>query len=131
MCSWSWKTADARVMCRQLNYKDGIVNYNVNKSLKSLQRWVTGFFCQGSEKTMMTCLNTGFNSTFLDDLCMRRTDEPGAYTECFNDTVGKVLTLHPPYLPTSRNNRVYSSPSLIRPLPTNATSLYKARFQMY
>ena len=118
-------------MCRQLNYKDGIVNYNVNKSLKSLQRWVTGFFCQGSEKTMMTCLNTGFNSTFLDDLCMRRTDEPGAYTECFNDTVGKILTLHPPYLPTSRNNRVYSSPSLIRPLPTNATSLYKARFQMY
>ena len=45
---------------------------------------------------MMTCLNTGFNSTFLDDLCMRRTDEPGAYTECFNDTVGKVLTLTPP-----------------------------------
>lgn len=102
-------------MCRQLNYKDGIVNYNVNKSLKSLPRWVTGFFCQGSEKTMMTCLNTGFNSTFLDDLCMRRTDEPGAYTECFNDTVGKVLTLTPP--PSSRNNSVYSSPSLIRPLP--------------
>jgi hypothetical protein len=46
---------------------------------------------QGSEKTMMTCLNTGFNSTFLDDLCMRRTDEPGAYTECFNDTVGKAI----------------------------------------
>ncbi|VDI52977.1 deleted in malignant brain tumors 1 protein [Mytilus galloprovincialis] len=87
VCSWSWKTADAKVMCKQLNYTDGIVNYNVNKSLTSLPRWITGFFCQGSEDTMMTCLNTGFNSSFLDDLCMRRTDEPGAYTECFNETV--------------------------------------------
>lgn len=89
VCSWSWKTADARVMCRQLNYQDGIVNYNVNRTLKSLPRWITGFFCQGSEPTMMTCLNTGFNSSFLDDLCMRSKDETGAYTECFNETVGR------------------------------------------
>ena len=34
--------------------------------------WVTGFFCQGDEPTPMTCLNTGFNSTFLMDLCQGR-----------------------------------------------------------
>ena len=86
VCAWSWKTADAKVLCRQLGYKDGIVNYDINHVLPTTKRWITGFFCQGDEKTLMTCLNTGFNSSFLDDLCMHR--EPGAYTSCYNDTIG-------------------------------------------
>ncbi|KAK3097605.1 hypothetical protein FSP39_011331 [Pinctada imbricata] len=85
VCAWSWKTADAKVLCRQLNYKDGIVNYDINTNLQPTKRWITGFFCQGNEKTLMTCLNTGFNSSFLDDLCMHR--EPGAYTACYNETI--------------------------------------------
>ena len=50
--------------------------------------WVTGFFCQGNETTPMTCLNTGFNSTFLIDLCESRS-EPGAYTKCYNEEIRK------------------------------------------
>lgn len=86
VCSWSWQSADAKVLCRQLGYKDGIVSYNIDKTLPQINRWVTGFFCQGNEKTMMTCLNTGFNSSFLDDLCMLK--EPGAYSACYQDIVG-------------------------------------------
>ncbi|XP_021368435.1 deleted in malignant brain tumors 1 protein-like [Mizuhopecten yessoensis] len=91
VCSWSWQSADAKVLCRQLGYQDGIVSYNVEKSLPQINRWVTGFFCQGNEKTMMTCLNTGFNSSFLDDLCMF--NEPGAYSACYNRTV-KPTSIH-------------------------------------
>lgn len=88
VCSWSWQSADAQVLCRQLNYTDGIVDYNITNT-DILPRWVTGFFCQGSEKTLMTCLNTGFNSSFLDDLCVYD-KEPGAYTACYNQKVGKL-----------------------------------------
>jgi len=87
VCSWSWQSADARVLCRQLGYKDGIVSYDIDSNLPTIQRWVTGFFCHGNEGTMMTCLNTGFNSTFLDDLCMFR--EPGAYSACYNNKIGE------------------------------------------
>lgn len=86
VCAWSWKTADAKVLCRQLNYVDGIVSYDHNSKLVPTKRWVTGYFCQGEEKTLMTCLNTGFNSTFLDDLCLY--NEPGAYASCYNDMIG-------------------------------------------
>ncbi|XP_061172170.1 deleted in malignant brain tumors 1 protein-like [Saccostrea echinata] len=85
VCAWSWKTADAKVLCRQLGYSDGIVSYNHNSRLVPTKRWVTGYFCQGDEKTLMTCLNTGFNSTFLDDLCLF--NEPGAYASCYNDVI--------------------------------------------
>lgn len=86
VCAWSWQTADAKVLCRTLGYKDGIVTYKTNSSLTFSYPWVTGFFCQGDEPTTMTCLNTGFNSTFLHDLCQYGRD-PGAYAHCFNETV--------------------------------------------
>ncbi|KAL4227454.1 scavenger receptor [Mactra antiquata] len=89
VCAWSWHSADARVLCRSLGYKDGIVEYTVNKSLAYSLPWVTGFFCRGDESTPMTCLNTGFNSTFLTDLCQGGKD-PGAYTSCYNDSIEPI-----------------------------------------
>ncbi|XP_052281888.1 deleted in malignant brain tumors 1 protein-like isoform X1 [Dreissena polymorpha] len=86
VCAWSWQSNDAAVLCRALGYKDGIVSYEKNISLGFTLPWVTGFFCQGHETSLMTCLNTGFNSTFLTDLCMGGRD-PGAYSQCFNETV--------------------------------------------
>ncbi|XP_053406028.1 deleted in malignant brain tumors 1 protein-like isoform X2 [Mercenaria mercenaria] len=93
VCAWSWQSADARVLCKALGYTDGIVEYTVNKSLTYSMPWVTGFFCLGNEETPMTCLNTGFNSTFLTDLCMGGRD-PGAYSNCYNEKVeGKNIRL--------------------------------------
>ena len=94
VCAWSWQSADARVLCRSMGYTDGIVNYvTEGPPLPPARPWVTGFFCLGTEPSPLTCLNTGFNSSFLSDLCLGR-KELGAYTQCFNTTVCKFTNFH-------------------------------------
>ena len=89
VCSWSWQTADAKVLCRSIGYIDGIVKYvNDGPPLPLITPWVSGFFCQGTEPSPLTCLNTGFNSSFLADLCIGR-KELGAYSQCFNSSAGE------------------------------------------
>ena len=73
-----------------MGYDDGIVNYTKEGPLlPTIRPWVTGFFCLGTEPSPLTCLNTGFNSSFLADLCVGR-KEQGAYTKCFNTSVGTL-----------------------------------------
>ena len=89
VCSWSWQAADAKVLCRSMGYADGIVkSVNEGPPLPLIRPWVSGFFCQGTEPSPLTCLNTGFNSSYLADLCMGR-KELGAHSHCFNTSAGK------------------------------------------
>ncbi|XP_064618875.1 deleted in malignant brain tumors 1 protein-like [Lineus longissimus] len=63
VCDWNWKNADARVMCREKGFADGIAKGGSHFGAGRGRIWVERFFCRGTEKSLMECLNTGFNRT--------------------------------------------------------------------
>ncbi|KAL3866179.1 hypothetical protein ACJMK2_043507, partial [Sinanodonta woodiana] len=86
VCSGLWRTPEANVVCRSLNFTSGLISYNYNDSLPQILRFVDAFYCDGTEATLMTCLNTGLNKsipyTGWGNQCI--VNDPGTYVSCYN-----------------------------------------------
>lgn len=82
ICAVNWKAANSRVLCRSLGYVDGIPSRETNEDLPSLPTKLSFFMCEGSESSLLSCLNSGFDGGRLVLFCGGE-----AYTECFNSEV--------------------------------------------
>ncbi|KAK6180370.1 hypothetical protein SNE40_012539 [Patella caerulea] len=80
VCSWSWNTNNAKVLCRRMGYKYGTPRYDILQDLPTLRPMINGVFCVGNESSLLTCLNSGFNSSLLSYLCTE-----SAYATCYTE----------------------------------------------
>ena len=57
VCDANWTAADARVVCRQLNYKNALESSQTNTSQSSIQNvvWVSEVKCSGAERRLENC----------------------------------------------------------------------------
>ncbi|XP_045474566.1 lysyl oxidase homolog 2-like [Harmonia axyridis] len=57
ICDDEWDMAEAKVICRQLGYKNGTVKYTGNGYFGPAKRqfWMDNVYCEGSEKEITSC----------------------------------------------------------------------------
>lgn len=87
ICSRDWDDADAHVMCRSMNYQNGMAYYHDELATISSLRgpyWLSGFNCTGDEASLLECpnntrLNLGncSSSHIASVLCFNDTGESG------------------------------------------------------
>ncbi|XP_060571753.1 deleted in malignant brain tumors 1 protein-like isoform X2 [Ruditapes philippinarum] len=61
ICDSYWANKDARVVCRQLGYLDGVAQPNSFYGSGSGPSWLYYVRCEGDEKSIWSCTNSGFN----------------------------------------------------------------------
>lgn len=102
ICSRDWDDADAHVMCRSLNYQNGMAYYHDELSTISSLRgpyWLSGFNCSGDEASLKDCpnntrLNLGncSGSHIASVLCFNDTGESGkVFLVLFGGGGGRVF----------------------------------------
>lgn len=89
ICSRDWDDADAHVMCRSMNYQNGMAYYHDELATISSLRgpyWLSGFNCTGDEASLLECpnntrLNLGncSSSHIASVLCFNDTGESGEF----------------------------------------------------
>ena len=61
VCDSFWSDNDARVVCRQLGYLDGVAQANSFYGSGTGPSWLYYVRCDGDEKSVWSCTNSGFN----------------------------------------------------------------------
>lgn len=61
ICDSYWEDKDARVVCRQLGYLDGVAQPNSFYGAGDGPSWLYYVRCDGDEKSIWSCTNSGFN----------------------------------------------------------------------
>ena len=61
ICDSFWSDNDARVVCRQLGYLDGVAQANSFYGSGTGPSWLYYVRCDGDEKSIWSCTNSGFN----------------------------------------------------------------------
>lgn len=84
VCAARWNSPNSRVLCRDLGFTDGIPSYTSNSSLEVLNVLMSYFICEGNERNLLSCINSGFKSEHRTYYC-----GGDAYTTCFNEEVSK------------------------------------------
>ena len=65
ICDAGWDIKDARVVCRQLGYKDAArALYRNQVSSGSGQIWLQNVECTGSERNITSCFHRGWGDTY-------------------------------------------------------------------
>ncbi|XP_059173734.1 uncharacterized protein LOC131954198 isoform X1 [Physella acuta] len=82
VCGINWHAANSRVLCRSLGYVDGVPSHEVNSSLTSMDPYMSFFLCDGTEKNLFSCLNSGFDGGNHVFIC-----GGDSYTQCYNEEV--------------------------------------------
>nr|KAG5703087.1 hypothetical protein BaRGS_012149 [Batillaria attramentaria] len=86
VCSLRWTTDNTKVLCQYLGHVDG-VPIVPEVFLPEINPYLNGVFCNGNETNLLTCLNSGFNNTYLDFLCFSE-----AYASCYDQAVSLTKT---------------------------------------
>ena len=56
VCSYGWNIRNARVVCRQLGFKDAIASYQKNlPNYGKGQIWNDNYWCTGNESSLFSC----------------------------------------------------------------------------
>lgn len=61
ICDSFWSDNDARVVCRQLGYLDGVAQANSFYGSGIGPSWLYYVRCDGDENSIWSCTNSGFN----------------------------------------------------------------------
>ncbi|XP_052276945.1 deleted in malignant brain tumors 1 protein-like isoform X3 [Dreissena polymorpha] len=61
ICDSYWSDSDARVVCRQLGFLDGVAQANSYYGAGMGPSWLYYVRCDGDEKSIWSCTNSGFN----------------------------------------------------------------------
>lgn len=84
LCNYQFDTRDARVACKQFGFRDGMPHH-ISPGTGPI--WINAFFCSGSETSLLKCMSTGFNSTFMNSSCAGHKSDAGV--DCYNETMSK------------------------------------------
>ncbi|CAL1541079.1 unnamed protein product [Lymnaea stagnalis] len=82
VCAINWNAANSKVFCKTLGYMDGAPYEYINSSLPYIAPYMSFFLCDGTEKNLFSCLNSGFDGGDHVFVC-----GGDAYTTCFNEEV--------------------------------------------
>ena len=85
VCSLHWAYNDSHVLCRSMGFQDGIPTQPppVDGGPAPLDNYLlNAVFCKGTEPSIMACLNSGFNSSYLSHSCIGE-----AHASCYNHNV--------------------------------------------
>jgi hypothetical protein len=89
LCDWGWNNANARVVCKEKLFVDGLAKIDSSDFGLGYGRvWFERIYCHGTEKSLMGCLSDGFNSSSLYSYC--RNHKRVASVACYNEVVGKI-----------------------------------------
>ncbi|XP_044754484.1 endoplasmin-like [Coccinella septempunctata] len=68
ICDDEWDSAEAKVICNQLGYKNGTSKYTGNAYFGPAKRkfWMDNIYCEGSEKEITSCRFDGWGSNDCD-----------------------------------------------------------------
>ena len=61
ICDSYWSDSDARVVCRQLGYVDGVAQAKGKYGPGTGRSWLYYVRCDGEEKNIWECTNSGWN----------------------------------------------------------------------
>ncbi|XP_028407333.1 deleted in malignant brain tumors 1 protein-like [Dendronephthya gigantea] len=89
ICGDGWDTTDARVVCRQLGYRDGRALHGSQIQSGSGQIWLDDVNCTGAEGSIARCSHRGWG---VHD-CSHNSD---AGVECSTKALTKILRLQGP-----------------------------------
>jgi hypothetical protein len=92
VCDWGWNNANARVLCREKGFVDGLAKRGSHFGAGRGPVWVDRFYCRGKEKSLMGCLNSGFNVTTRGySYCKYHRRD--ASVMCYNEMIGKNTSI--------------------------------------
>ena len=77
ICDSYWSNNDARVVCRQLGFVDGVAEPRGKYGKGSGPSWLYYVRCDGNEKAIWECSNSGWNVTHTS--CRAHDYDAGVY----------------------------------------------------
>jgi len=77
ICDSYWSKQDARVVCRQLGFKDGVPQPRSHYGPGTGASWLYYVRCDGNEDTVWQCGNSGWNVTHSS--CTTHRYDAGVY----------------------------------------------------
>ena len=84
VCAISWNQKNAQVLCKSLGFVDGLPQFEQDPDLRSMRPLMSFFLCDGNEKNLLNCLNSGFDGGRNVYSC-----NGDAYAACFHDKISK------------------------------------------
>ncbi|XP_012937884.1 deleted in malignant brain tumors 1 protein [Aplysia californica] len=82
ICAINWQQGNSKVLCRSMGYTDGIPTYDENPDLDYLAPVMSFFLCEGTEDSLLSCINSGFDDGAHVFVC-----GGSAYASCFKEEV--------------------------------------------